>query len=268
MHSPSRLAAEAPALPAEGWRAIVEHASQGYRGTDAHALRFARAKLSQDRVFRYVLETGLIPAGARIVDVGCGQGLFASLLRAAAAVAGQRRWPARWADAPIDARVTGIDLLELDLARAKAALGDAATFVHADMRRFDFPPCDRVVFFDTLHYITPAEQDAVLAKARAALRPGGALILRAHDASSTVRYRLGLWIDRITMLLHGGGFAPLAGRAPGAWRATLEALGLTVETTPMNGRPPFANLLIVARVPGSVDGRGDKNAAAGQEPSP
>ena len=264
MHSPSRAAAEAPAPADAAWRSIVEQASQGYHGSDAHAFRFARAKLSHDRVFRHVLETGLIPADARVVDAGCGQGLFASLLRAAAAVAGRGCWPAAWADPPLDARVTGIDLLELDLARANAALGGAAIFVHADMRRFDFPPCDRVVFFDTLHYIEPAEQDAVLAKARAALRPGGALILRAHDASSAARYRLGLWIDRITMLLHGGGFAPLAGRAPAAWRATLEALGLTVETTPMNGRPPFANLLIVARVPGPRGGRGDPQSAAGQ----
>jgi len=265
MHSPSRPAAEVPALPEAAWRAVVEQASQGYRGTDAHAFRFARAKLSNDRVFRHVLETGLIPAGARVVDAGCGQGLFASLLRAAATVAGQGCWPTAWADPPLGARVTGIDLLGLDLARANAALGEAATFVHADMRRFDFPPSDRVVFFDTLHYITPAEQDAVLANARAALQPGGALILRAHDASSTARYRLGLWIDRITMLLHGGGFAPLAGREPAAWRATLEGLGLTVETTPMNGRPPFANLLIVARVPGSPGGRSDTNPAAARE---
>jgi hypothetical protein len=136
------------------------------------------------------------------------------------------------------------------------------------MRRFDFPPCDRIVFFDTLHYIAPAEQDAVLAKARAALRPGGALIVRAHDASATARYRLGLWVDRITMLLHGGGFPPLAGRAPAAWRATLEALGLAVETRPMNGRPPFANLLLVARVPAVSHGRDDKPSAAGQERRP
>ena len=268
MHSPSPPAAESSVGAEEAWRAIVDRASESYRVTDAHAFRFARAKLSHDRVFRHVLEAGLVPSGAGVVDAGCGQGLFASLLGAAAAVARQGHWPAGWAAPPLDAEVTGIDLLELDLARARSALGGAATFVRADMRLFDFPPCDRVVFFDTLHYIPPAEQDAVLAKARAALRPGGALILRAHDASSTARYWLGLWIDRITMLLHGGGFAPLAGRTPAAWRATLEGLGLTVETTPMNGRPPFANLLFVARVPPAASGRSQPPSAAGEERSP
>lgn len=257
MHSPSLSAAESPVLADAAWRCILDRACQGYRGTDSHARRFARAKLGHDRVFRHVLETGLIPAGARVVDAGCGQGLFAALLSAAAIRAGEGCWSPSWAAPPLDARVTGIDLLELDLSRARAALGEAATFVHADMRRFEFPPSDRVVFFDTLHYIAPSEQDDVLGNARAALAPGGALILRVHDAGSSVRYRLGLWIDRLTMRLHGGGFAPLAGRAPAAWRAKLEALGLQVETMPMNGRPPFANLLIVGRVPDSAGEPGE-----------
>ena len=249
MHSPSQPAAEPRASGDAAWSAILDQASESYRGTDAHALRFARAKLGNDRVFRHVLEAGLVPAGAHVVDAGCGQGLFASLLRAADGFARAGRWPTSWAAAPLDARVTGIDLLEADLARARAALADGATFLHADMRRFDFPACDRVTFLDTLHYIAPAEQDAVLANARAALRPGGALILRVHDASAGARYRFGLVVDRVTMLLHGGGFAPVLGRPLSGWRATLQALGLSVASSPMNGRPPFANLLIVARLP-------------------
>lgn len=231
------------------WRAILDQASESYRGTDAHALRFARAKLGNDRIFRHVLELGLVPAGAHVVDAGCGQGLFASLLRAADGFARSGGWPSAWAPAPVDARVTGIDLLDADLVRARSALADGATFAHADMRRFEFPACDRVAFLDTLHYIAPSEQDAVLARARAALRPGGALILRVHDASAGARYRFGLFVDRVTMLLHGGGFGALAGRPLSGWRATLEALGLSVESSPMNGRPPFANLLIVASLP-------------------
>jgi SAM-dependent methyltransferase len=252
MQSPSRRAPDRAGNAAAdaAWRAILDGACESYRGTDAHAFRFARAKLGNDRIFRHVLEAGLVPAGAHVVDAGCGQGLFASLLRAAGTRAESGGWPARWAPAPLGARVTGFDLLELDLARAHTALAGAATFVHADMRRFEFPECDRIAFFDTLHYIAPAEQDAVLARARAALRPGGALIVRVHDASAGLRNSVGHWVERITMLLHGGGFERVVGRPPEAWRATLEGLGLAVESMPMNGRPPFANLLLLARAPG------------------
>ena len=120
------------------------------------------------------------------------------------------------------------------------------------MRRYDFPACDTVVFFDTLHYIAVDEQDAVLARARAALRPGGMLLLRVADVAVRWRFELGQWIDRSTSLLHGGGFGRVAGRPVGSWRSTLERLGLQVEALPMNGRPPFANLLIVARLPAAA----------------
>ena len=230
------------------WKSLVAAASDPYRKADAHAHRFARAKLGGDRVFRYVVERGLIAPGARVVDMGCGQGLLASLLGAAGAASDGGRWPAAWAGAPQRAHVTGIDLSTHDLARAVTALDDAAVFVHADMRSFDIPPCDVVVFFDTLHYIGNAEQDEVLARARAALRPGGTLLLRVNDAAATGRFALGLWIDRFTMLLHGGGFGRLAGRPLAGWRASLERLGFQVESLQMNGRPPFANLLLVARL--------------------
>jgi len=231
------------------WQHAVDAASQRYPVTDRHARRFARAKLSHDRVFRQIFQQGMVPAGARVLDAGCGQGLFACVLRVLQQAAQRGEWPAGWAAPPSGARVLGIDPLLHDVERARAALGPEATFACADMRRFAFPPSDVVLFLDTLHYIAPAEQIAVLAAARQALQPGGCLLLRVHDASLPLRYAFGLWADRMTMLLHGGGFGRLAGCTPAGWRERLQALGLDVQTLPMNGRAPFRNLLLVARLP-------------------
>ena len=175
--------------------------------------------------------------------------MLASLLHAAGEASKSGRWPADWAAAPHGVHVTGIDPLALDIRRAVTALGDAATFIRADMRSVQLPPCDTAVFFDTLHYIAPQEQDEVLRRVRSALRPGGTMLLRVGDAAARGRFELGLWIDRLTMLLHGGGFGKVAGRPLSGWRSSLERLGFQVESLPMNGRPPFANLLIVARLP-------------------
>ncbi|HEX6364463.1 MAG TPA: class I SAM-dependent methyltransferase [Albitalea sp.] len=257
------MSADADAEGDALWSSIVDAASDAYRHADAHARRFARAKLAHDSVFRHVLEQGLVPPGAHVLDVGCGQGLLASLLGAAGAIAAAGRWPARWAPPPVGAHVTGFDLLPLDLARATSANGRVATFIHGDMRRFTPPPCDVAVFFDTLHYIALDEQDEVLARVRRALRPGGAMLLRVGDAGEPLRFRLGLWIDRVTMLLHGGGFGPLQGRALAQWTATLASLGLEVESRPMNGRPPFANRLIVGRVPQRAAAAGEVRVSPG-----
>jgi hypothetical protein len=56
------------------------------------------------------------------------------------------------------------------------------------------------------------------------------------------------------MLLHGGGFGRVQGRPLAAWTAALEGLGLDVQSCPMNGRPPFANRLLVGRLP-ALEGR-------------
>jgi len=231
------------------WTSIVTAASEAYQHTDGHALRFARSKLNRDRVFRYLLERGLIKPGATVLDIGCGQGLLASLLCAAASVGVTTRWPPGWAAAPLGAKVIGFDVRACDVARAAsiASFRDGtATFILGDMRRAKFPRCDVAVFFDSLHYIAIVEQDEVLRRAREALNPGGVILLRVGDTSAPLRYRLGAWIDRMTMSLHGGGMARVHGRPLAAWNTTLTGLGLDVQSCPMNGRGLFANRLIVA----------------------
>ena len=53
--------------------------------------------------------------------------------------------------------------------------------------------------------------------------------------------------DPIFKHLHGG-FLPLAGRPLALWVERLQGLGFEVDSEPMNGRLPFANVLLVARV--------------------
>ncbi|WP_280155515.1 class I SAM-dependent methyltransferase [Piscinibacter sp. XHJ-5] len=231
------------------WRSMVAAASQAYRRTDGHASRFARSKLRRDRVFRHVLEQGLIEPGATVLDIGCGQGLLASLLRAAGDAARSGRWPATWAAPPVGATLIGFDVRSRDIARAASMMDPAATFILDDMRGASFPGCDVAVFFDTLHYIAIDEQDEVLRRVRGALRPGGVVLLRVGDTSASLRYRLGVEIDRVTRWLLGGGYASLHGRTLPAWTASLSGLGFDVHSCPMNGRPPFANRLLVARLP-------------------
>lgn len=238
--------------PDAAWSRLVALAAARYRPVDGHAHRFARAKLRHDTVFRHLIEHGLVAPGDTVLDLGCGQGLVASLLCAAHELAREGGWPGAWPAPPGPLHFTGIDLRGRDIARARAALGGAAVFVAGDMRELPFPPGDLLLFVDTLHYLDRAAQDAVLRKASEALRPGGALLLRVHDAAAPWRYRFGLAVDRATMALRGGGFGRLSGRPLAQWAASLAALGLQVQARTMNGRAPFANQLIVARRPSAA----------------
>ena len=116
-------------MTAAPWPSLVDVASSPYRRAGHFAWRFARGKLSLDPAFRHLLSQGLIAPRARVLDIGCGQGLLASLLQAAEQSAHTGRWPQGWAPAPAGAKVTGIDLMPKDIERARAALGDSASFV-------------------------------------------------------------------------------------------------------------------------------------------
>ena len=230
------------------WPAIIDVASEPYRGAGRFAWHFARGKLGRDPVFRHVLSQGLIAPRARVLDIGCGQGLLTSLLHACTHVDRLGRWPAGWACAPTESKVTGIELMPRDVARARAALGSGEAILCGDMRRTSFPSVDTVVILDVLHYITVPEQDAVLERVRAALPAGGRLLLRVGDAASTAGFRISQWVDAVVTFVRGHRVVPQFGRPLAAWVATLESLGFDVHSEPMSRGTPFANVLLVARV--------------------
>ena len=230
------------------WSALIDVASEPYRKADRFAWRFARGKLGFDPVFRHVLSQGLIAPQARVLDIGCGQGLLASLLRACTVLAAQGRWPSGWAAAPAAARVTGIDLVLRDVERARTSLGEGAEFVCGDMRHTPFPEVDAVVILDVLHYISVAEQDEVLARVRRALPVDGRLLLRIGDAASRRGFLASQWVDAVVTFVRGHRVVPQFGRPLADWIACLESLGFEVRSQPMSQGTPFANVLLIATV--------------------
>jgi SAM-dependent methyltransferase len=241
------------------WSTLVESASAPYRRSGRFAWHFARGKLRRDPVFGHLIARGLIAPHSRVLDIGCGQGLLASLVRAAAALASQGRWPSAWAAAPIDVHVAGIEVLARDAARAHAALGDDAEVLCADMRTAAFPAADTVVLLDVLHYLSIAEQDAVLVRARDVLPAGGRLVLRVADAASRARFAASSWVDRLVTLARGQGIGRHAGRTLAAWQQRLRELGFAVASEPMHRGTPFANVLLVGTVV-ATDGTGAGSA--------
>jgi SAM-dependent methyltransferase len=229
------------------WRRLHERATAPYKQAGRFAWHFARGKLGRDPVFRQLIERGLIGQGrARVVDIGCGQGLFASLLSAMSAM--QAR-PASWPATPGAAQYTGIELMPKDVARAEASVGHlepAPRFICGDMRTAELPACDLVVILDVLHYVDLDAQEAVLRRVRDALRPHGRLLLRVGDMDSRRGFVISQWVDRTVTRIRGHRVSPTWGRPLKDWKALLTRLGFSVESLPMSQGTPFANVLLVA----------------------
>ena len=229
------------------WQRLRDAASAPYRVAGRFAWHFARGKLGRDPVFRRLLAAGWIAPRAHVVDIGCGQGLLTSLLRAVDAAAGT--WPSTWSPPPIGARVTGIELMARDIDRARAALGDQPAFIRGDMCTTPLPGSDVVVILDVLHYVPHDAQDALLARIAASLATTkGRLLLRVGDVAQQRGYAVSQWVDRVVTRIRGHRVSPTFGRTVDEWHRSLRAVGFTVVAHPMSQGTPFANVLLVCEL--------------------
>jgi SAM-dependent methyltransferase len=252
--------------PDQAWRQLLNAATRRYKAGGQFAYHFARGKLGRDPVFRYLVTQGLLnPQSAitgattspdvavvRLLDIGSGQSLLASLTHEMRAMQDAGRWPAEWAAPPSTVRYTGIELMPKDVARARAALtaaptlAVAPTLINGNMCEVPLPPSDIVVILDVLHYVDIAAQDAVLQRVHDCLQPGGRLLLRIGDQSNPRGFAASQWVDRTVTFIRGHRAPPTWGRPLAAWLERLTAIGFDVRAVPKSEGTPFANVLLVA----------------------
>ena len=219
---------------------MIDLAAARYRPSGRFAYHFAKGKLTMDPVFTEIVARSLIPSGSRIVDLGCGQGLLAAWLLSAQ----QCR-----VDSPSAWTFHGIELMPKDVERARSALGGRVVVERGDIRFTKFGVADVVVILDVLHYMNSVDQEAVLSRVRSALPAGGTLLLRVGDAGAGLRFQISQWVDQSVLLSRGHGWKRLYCRPAREWTDLLQGMGFETQTIPMSVNTPFANVLLVARIP-------------------
>lgn len=225
---------------------LAHLAADRYRPAGRFAYHFARGKLGRDPVFAALLARGLIPEGARLLDLGCGQGLLAAWLEAARASHRGGQWAQSWPPPPRLGAFRGIELIPRDVERARRALGTLAQIECADMRSAEFGKADVVIILDVLHYMDPPAQEQVLQRVRASIGPAGILLLRVGNAAGGWRFRTSRWVDAAVLYVRGHRQGRLYCRTLPAWLATLTSCGFSTRAIPMSAGTPFANVLLVA----------------------
>jgi SAM-dependent methyltransferase len=226
---------------------LLDAATSPYRPAGHFAWHFARGKLGRDPVFFSLLADGAFPPQARIVDLGCGQGLLSNWLTAAARLHAEGDWPADWPPAPQLSAYRGIELMPKDVERARPALPPGAVVEQGDIRDVALGDVNVVVILDSLHYIETAAQNAVLQRVRDALAPDGTLIMRVGDAAAGLPFVLCTWVDQLVTRARGPRLPTLYCRPAAEWQRQLEQLGFKVTPQPMDAGTPFANTLLLAR---------------------
>ena len=222
-------------------RALCAAASRPYRAAGRFPYYYARSKLRFDAVFLTLLRRGLIPDGARVIDLGCGQGLLGAVLIAARRQYEAGIWPEAWPAPPGNLRLHGIEL-EDEIARwARIALGKDVRIETEDITQAELPAADVVVLLDVLHYLEANAQLRLLENAAHALARGGRLLLREADASAGVAFHLTRMMDRLGTLSHfrrRSRSPRMSFRTAAEWTALLQRLGFRVDVEPIDGQQP------------------------------
>jgi SAM-dependent methyltransferase len=231
---------------------LLNAACTPYQAAGYFHYHWARGKLRQDPVFAWLLEHGTFNRQRRVLDLGCGRGLLAAWFLAAEQLAATGPWPASF-DVPRGVKFHGVDLHAGFCAAGNRALrpqfGDRVSLVSGDMCHADLRGYGAITLLDVLHYIPLAQQETLLDRIRAALGSGGLLVTRVGNAQGGWRFRFSQWVDLAVSYAQGHRMHSLYCRPLGDWTRALEARGFTVSAQSMSEGTPFANTLLVARVP-------------------
>ena len=225
---------------------LFEAATRPYLKAGRYAWYYARGKLRYDPVFFSLLRRGLLPDRGDLLDLGCGQGILLSLLKAAKEQYEAGVWSRDWPAPPLNLGSRGIELSERRVRAARLALGDVRVD-QGDLRTFDLPPCSAITILDVLFYLTREEQQRLLDKTAGALEPGGLLLVRETDAGGGFSFAMSRWSERFAAALRGEFRQRVRYRGAAEWTAELEGRGFSVESQPMSEGTPFSNTLFVAR---------------------
>jgi 2-polyprenyl-3-methyl-5-hydroxy-6-metoxy-1,4-benzoquinol methylase len=173
----------------------------------------------------------LLTDEGRILDVGCGFGLFAAYF-------GQTQ-PRR--------RIVGVDPSARRIGIARDVAGRLGlrehAFVVGDVRDADIVgPFDAAYVLDVMHHLPTGDQRRVLERLRSLLAPGGMLLLK----DITTEPRAGLLFTEALDRLMVGFREPLAYRHHREWGDMLTGLGFKVRMVRVPDVLPYPHVVIAA----------------------
>ena len=226
---------------------LIRATAARYRSSGLMPYHFASNKIRFDPVFFAILKSGLIQDRARVLDLGCGQGLLLALLNTADSQYRRGVWADDLASPPAHLRMQGIEMRAHEVATARRALGDEAVISERNLVSSEIPAADVMVMLDVLHYLDDSSQVNLIQRIAKSIPRDGLLLVREADAGGGKSFRLTKFAEQFASINRGNWHQRFCFRSRDEWNALFQANGFAVSDMPMSEGTPFANLLWVAR---------------------
>lgn len=139
---------------------------------------YMKVKLKLEKNYHFYHK--VIPQKAKVVDVGCGYGFLAYMLRLTSN----------------ERTVLGVDYDEEKIALANnlSVKDEGISFEVFNLNHQELPKADVFIFNDVLHYLPESKQEEVMNNCMAQLPDNGVIIVRDADAD----LKKGTWVTRFT----------------------------------------------------------------------
>lgn len=139
--------------------------------------------------YNYQLFHELIPAKARITDIGCGYGMMSNMLHLLSK----------------ERKIVGLDYDQekIKVAQEGYLKTPKVQFKVADASHQELPKSEVFILSDVLHYLTQEEQKRLLEHCLEQLALGGMLLIRDGDSDIKERHESTLWTERFSTQVFG-----------------------------------------------------------------
>ncbi len=202
-----------------------------YSEADWATKLYLRVKL---RICPLLALESFVPVRGRIVDLGCGSGLFPFILKLGS--------PLR--------EIIGLDFDPKKLAQAAKVQAGASLcqFVQADLSQSDFPAADVYTLVDVLYLIPYSQQADILSKCYELLPAGGYILIKEIDTKPRGKYLWNYFQETIAVKLIGFTRGKkFFFRSSADWSSLLSQLGCRTTIEPLHKGYWYSHVLITGQ---------------------